>query len=185
MARVVAKQSDVVPLLTEIFGTYGYEGASLARIGAGTGLGRSSLYHFFPGGKAEMATAALAHSDLWFQQNVYAPLREAPDPRRGIAHMFRETKRYFLSGQKVCLLGVFALGNERDRFAVAVKSYFVDWAVALARALERDGRDAAAARTLSEDVVGEIQGALVLARAMDKPKLFVNALARMEKRLLT
>ena len=184
MARVIAERSDVLPLLTEIFRTYGYEGASLARIGASTGLGKGSLYHFFPVGKDEMAAAVLAHIDLWFQQNVYAPLRETSDPRRGIVHMFRETRRYFLSGQKVCLIGVFALGNERDRFALAVKSYFVDWAVALAGALERDGRDAAAAMALSEDVVGGIQGALVLARAMDKPRLFVSALARMEKRLL-
>jgi TetR/AcrR family transcriptional repressor of lmrAB and yxaGH operons len=184
MARVIAERSDVVPLLTEIFRTYGYEGASLARIGAGTGLGKGSLYHFFPGGKDEMAAAVLAHIDLWFQQNVYAPLRETPDPRRGIVHMFRETKRYFLSGQKVCLIGVFALGNERDRFAVAVKSYFVDWAAALSDALVRDGKDAAAAAALSEDVVGGIQGALVLARAMNRPKLFVNTLARLEERLL-
>jgi TetR/AcrR family transcriptional repressor of lmrAB and yxaGH operons len=184
MARVIAERSDVVPLLTEIFRTYGYEGASLARLGAGTGLGKGSLYHFFPGGKDEMAAAVLAHIDLWFQQHVYVPLRETPDPRRGIAQMFRETKRYFLSGQKVCLIGVFALGNERDRFAVAVKSYFVDWVTALTDALVRDGHDAATAVALSEDVVGAIQGALVLARAMNRPKLFVGTLTRLEEKLL-
>ena len=183
MARLIAERSDVVPLLTEIFRTYGYEGASLARIGAGTGLGKGSLYHFFPGGKDEMAAAVLAHIDGWFQQHVYTPLREAEDPRKGITLMFRETRRYFLSGQKVCLIGVFALGNERDRFAVAVKSYFVDWAAALNDALMRDGHDAAQAAALTEDVLGGIQGALVLARAMDRPKLFVATLARLEARL--
>ncbi|HEY4317611.1 MAG TPA: TetR/AcrR family transcriptional regulator [Herbaspirillum sp.] len=184
MARVIAERADVLPLLTEIFRTYGYEGATLARIGAGTGLGKGSLYHFFPGGKDEMAAAVLAHIDSWFQKNVYAPLRETSDPRRGIAHMFRETRRYFLSGQKVCLVGVFALGNERDRFAVAVKSYFADWAAALSDALVRDGKDAATAVAWSEDVVGGIQGALVLARAMNRPKLFGNTLTRLEERLL-
>jgi TetR/AcrR family transcriptional repressor of lmrAB and yxaGH operons len=183
MARLIAERADVLPSLTEIFRTYGYEGASLARITAGTGLGKGSLYHFFPGGKDEMAAAVLAHIDLWFQQHVYAPLRETADPHRGIAHMFRETKRYFLSGQKVCLIGVFALGNERDRFAVAVKSYFVDWVEALSDALLRAGHDAAAAAALSEEVVGGIQGALVLARAMNRPKLFAGTLARLEGRL--
>jgi AcrR family transcriptional regulator len=184
MARVIAERSDIVPLLAEIFRTYGFEGASLARIGAGTGLGKGSLYHFFPGGKDEMAAAVLAHIDLWFQDHVYAPLREEPDPRRGVARMFREVRRYFLSGQKVCLVGVFALGNERDRFAVAVKSYFSDWAEALTDALVRDGRGADAAAALTDDVLGGIQGALVLARAMNRPKIFVGALARLEARLL-
>jgi hypothetical protein len=31
--------------------------------------------------------------------------------------MFKAVGRYFLSGRKVCLVGVFALGHERDRFA--------------------------------------------------------------------
>jgi TetR/AcrR family transcriptional repressor of lmrAB and yxaGH operons len=184
MARLVSERADVVLLLTEIFRTYGYEGATLARIAAGTGLGKGSLYHFFPGGKDEMAAAVLAHIDLWFQLHVYDPLRGSSDPRAGIAHMFRETRRYFLSGQKVCLVGVFALGNERDRFAVAVKNYFADWASALEGALLRDGRDASTAAALTEDVVGGIQGALVLARALNHPRIFESTLARLQARLL-
>jgi TetR/AcrR family transcriptional repressor of lmrAB and yxaGH operons len=185
MARIIAERSDVVPQLAEIFRIHGFEGASLARISAGTGLGKGSLYHFFPGGKDEMAQAVLAHIDLWFQQHVYAPLREEPDPRRGIVRMVREVKRYFASGQRVCLVGVFALGGDRDRFAVAVESYFSDWAAALTDALMRDGREAAAAAALTEDALGAIQGALVLARALNRPKIFSGMLARVEMRLLS
>jgi hypothetical protein len=97
--------------------------------------------------------------------------------------MFTAVGRYFLSGRKVCLVGVFALGHERDRFAVKVQSYFAEWVDALAVALVRGGRDAATAQSLSEDVVGGIQGALVLARAADEPELFMRALERMRQRL--
>jgi hypothetical protein len=41
------------------------------------------------------------------------------------------------------------------------------------------------ALALAEDVVGGIQGALVLARASNEPALFMRALARMEQRLNT
>jgi len=176
-------RSGAVPLLAEVFRTYGFEGASLARISEGTGLGKGSIYNFFPGGKDEMAQAVLDEIDGWFRDQVFQPLRNGADARQGVDDMFTAVGRYFLSGRKVCLVGVFALGHERDRFAAKVQSYFAEWVDALAVALERCGRDAAEARSLSEDIVGGIQGALVLARAGDEPELFMRALERMRLRV--
>src|SRR5690348_16932169 len=51
MARVVAERSDVIPQLGELFRKHGFVGTSLSLITAHTGLGKGSLYHFFPGGK--------------------------------------------------------------------------------------------------------------------------------------
>lgn len=184
MPKTVAERQDVIPALAEVFRHYGYEGASLARITAGTGLGKGSLYHFFPGGKEEMATAVLAHIDDWFQRNVYAPLRQAQPARDGVAAMFDEVSRYFLSGRKVCLVGVFALGNERDRFAQAVSSYFRDWTDALAAALQKGGLANAAARALAEEVVGGIQGGLVLARALNDPQVYSRMMRGLRERAL-
>jgi TetR/AcrR family transcriptional repressor of lmrAB and yxaGH operons len=64
-----------------------------------------------------------------------------------------------------------------------VQAYFAEWVDALAAALTRGGRDAGSARALSEDVVGGIQGALVLARAAGEPELFMRSLERMRQRL--
>lgn len=183
MPRVMGERSEVVPRLAEVFRTYGFEGASLARITEGTGLGKGSIYNFFPGGKEEMAEAVLADIDQWFRDQIFQPLRAAVDVQQGVEAMFTAVGRYFLSGRKVCLVGVFALGHERDRFAATVQGYFAEWTRALAAALERGGRDGAEALALAEDVVGGIQGALVLARAAGEPELFMRALARMRQRL--
>lgn len=176
-------RSGAVPLLAEVFRTYGYEGASLARITEGTGLGKGSIYNFFPGGKDEMAQAVLDEIDGWFRDQVFQPLRAAADARQGVADMITAVGRYFQSGRKVCLVGVFALGHERDRFALRVQGYFAEWVQALAAALRRGGRDADSALALAEEVVGGIQGALVLARAADEPALFMRALERLQQRL--
>ena len=176
-------RNSAVALLAEVFRTYGFEGASLARISEGTGLGKGSIYNFFPGGKEEMAEAVLGEIDGWFRTQVFQPLRQATDVQQGVADMFTAVGSYFLSGRKVCLVGVFALGQERDRFAGQVQSYFAEWVQALAAALQRGGRDAASAQALAEEVVGGIQGALVLARAADEPELFMRALERLRQRL--
>lgn len=184
MARTVSERGDVIPVLAEVFRTHGFEGASLSIIGEKTGLGRSSLYHFFPGGKDEMAAAVLAEIDDWFEVNVYRPLREADDPRKAIEEMCRSVREYFRSGRRVCLVGVFALDAVRDRFSVRIRGYFQGWAAALAAALQRLGHDATTAAGLAEEAVLAIQGALVLARALDDPDVFERALARAEERLL-
>ncbi|MES2263199.1 MAG: TetR/AcrR family transcriptional regulator [Pseudomonadota bacterium] len=177
------ERDDVLPLLAEVFRSYGFEGASLARISAGTGLGKGSIYHFFPGGKEEMARAVLGEIDAWFHEHVFTPLRNSADPKHGIAQMFEQVHHYFLSGRKVCLVGVFALGDERDRFAVRVNDYFTAWVAALADALVRSGKTAEEGTALAEDVVGAIQGALVLARAFDRPEVFAATLRRWQERL--
>ncbi|TXN04662.1 MULTISPECIES: TetR/AcrR family transcriptional regulator [unclassified Methylobacterium] len=178
-------RSEILPALAEVFREHGYAGASLALIGKATGLGKGSLYHLFPGGKAEMAACVLAEIDAWFEANVYRPLREADRPETAIWEMFASVQTYFRSGQRVCLVGVLALGSGRELFAEAVRSYFARWVAALADALLRAGHDAEASTALAEDVVAQIQGAIVLARALDEPAVFTRALAALRSRIAT
>jgi len=184
MAKTVTERADVLSMLTEVFRAHGYEGATLALISEATGLGKGSLYNFFPGGKEQMATEVLASIDRWFVDKIYTPLRTAPDPVKGIADMYAATDDYFRSGQRVCLVGVVALGASRDLFGEKVRAYFAGWVDALAVALRRHGDDKAEARRKSEHAVLEIQGALVLARAFNDAKVFSRSLKESEKRLL-
>ncbi len=171
-------------MLAEVFREHGYEGASLALIGQRTGLGKGSLYHFFPGGKAEMAACVLAAIDAWFEDAMFRPLREDPDAKAAIRTMLATTDTYFRSGNRICLVGVLALGEARDRFAERIDGYFAAWRDALAAALVRAGLNSAEAVGRAEDAVAMIQGNLVAARALRDPALFGRGLTRLETRLL-
>lgn len=180
----ISPRDELLAALGEVFRAHGYEGASLALITEATGLGKGSLYHAFPGGKEQMAEEVLASIDGWFAREIYEPLRKTSDPRRGIADMFAGVDAYFRSGRRVCLIGVVALGSARDLFAERVKTYFVAWVDALAAALRKLGYTKGEAQHLAEQAVLEIQGALVLARAVNDPKVFARALERSQERLL-
>lgn len=177
-------RATLLPLLGEVFRTHGYEGASLALITEATGLGKGSLYHFFPGGKKQMAEEVLAEIDGWFEAHIFAPLRDPSDPPAAIAAMLSGVDEYFRSGRRVCLVGVIALGHARDEFAAPVNDYFARWQDSLAAALRRCGVSAAAARRRAEDAVLSIQGARVLARARDDAAVFTRALSELKARLL-
>jgi TetR/AcrR family transcriptional regulator, lmrAB and yxaGH operons repressor len=184
VVKSVTERAELLTQLAEVFRAHGYEGATLALISQATGLGKGSLYNYFPGGKEQMATEVLAAIDQWFVDHIYKPLRTTSDPVKGITEMFVAVDNYFRSGQRVCLVGVIALGASRDIFSEKVKVYFAGWVDALATALRRLGDDKTLARRKAEQAVLEIQGALVLARAFDDPKLFSRAIDESERRLM-
>jgi AcrR family transcriptional regulator len=183
MRRIAPDTESLLAVIAEVFREHGYEGASLVRIGQATGLGKGSLYNFFPGGKEEMAAGVLAHIAAWFEENVFAPLRDERQPAVGIGRMLDATDLYFQSGGRVCLVGAFALDDSRNRFGAEIKSYFGNWVTYLAGALERAGHEKPEADQLAEETVAAIQGALTLARAFDDTKVFSRALARTRLRL--
>lgn len=182
MARTINERADVITLIAEVLRELGYEAATLSRITEKTGIGKGSLYHFFPGGKEEMATAVLADVDRWFEQFVYEPLRR-DDAKCAIAGMWQAVDHYFRSGRRICLVGAFALDGTRDLFSDAIDGYFRRWIDALRDALVRNGREANAAQLDAEEAVFGIQGALVLARALNDADLFTRALGRLQFRL--
>ena len=186
MARVMTDRASAIPALAEAFREHGFEGASVARLSAATGLGRGSLYNFFPGGKEEMAAAVLADVDDWFTTRVFRPLRAAAsgDPA-AIGDMFDAVTGYFRSGRRVCLQGAFALGRERDTFAATIRAYFEQWIASLAAALAAAGTPREEARAAAVETVAAIQGGIVLSRALDEPEIFARTVARQRARVMS
>jgi AcrR family transcriptional regulator len=180
--RTLNERPDVIPLVAEVFRKFGYGGASLSRITEKTGLGKGSLYHFFPGGKEDMAKAVLEDVDAWFERHVFEPLRSEP-PAIAIDKMWDAVDSYFRSGGRICLVGAFALDETRDRFDDAITGYFSRWIASLRGALVRQGWRPSEAIQTAEDVVLGIQGALVLARATKDETMFARAIARLKARL--
>ncbi|MFA9473342.1 MAG: TetR/AcrR family transcriptional regulator [Filomicrobium sp.] len=178
-ARLVTERSDILPILGEVFREHGVEGASLSTITEATGLGKGSLYHFFPGGKDEMVEAVLAEIGDWFEQHVFQPLETTDDPERAVNDMLDAVLDYFHSGRRGCLIGALSLAKTRDSFSEPIQLYFKRWLKTLARALERLGHSRKRAKELSEMIVLGIQGALVLARASDDRAIFTRAIGRL------
>ena len=181
MRRHLTDRQEVLPALAEVFREHGFEGASLARIAQATGLGKGSLYHYFPGGKTEMAAAVLAKIDAWFEGHVFTSLRRCAASRIPTVRSERclnplgGTSR---GGRRVCLVGLFALGDVRRTFARPVRAYFRRWVDALATAPVRGGLAPAGAADLAEDAVTTIQGAIILTRARGPERVPACRLAR-------
>ena len=104
MPAPLMSKDEVLDRLMDAFRDRGYEGASLSELSAATGLTKSSLYHYFPGGKEEMAEQVLAHLDRRLVESVYKPLQSSQTPAKKFAAMIDAIDAFYEGGRKACLL---------------------------------------------------------------------------------
>ncbi|MGH1587486.1 TetR/AcrR family transcriptional regulator [Methylobacterium phyllosphaerae] len=182
--RVLTERAGAVPALAEAFREHGFEGASLSVLSKATGLGKGSLYNFFPGGKEEMMEAVLADIDSWFATAIFSPLEQAQDPAAAVTSMIDDVTAYFRSGRRVCLVGCIGLNASGAVFALRTGRYFARWISALAHCLEAGGIPKSLAVPLAEEAVSGIQGAIVLARALGEDGAFLRVVHRQHSTLL-
>ncbi len=177
-------EPELLKRLTEVFRTHGYEGASLSKISKATGLQRASLYHRFPGGKAEMAEAVLKRADEWLQTNALRPLAESGPPEERLRQMARQLDEFYEGGTQSCLLDALSFGVEEDGIRDHQRAGMEGWVDAIATMLRESGLPQRTARERAEDAVIRIQGSLVMARASGNPLPFRRTLRNLPQDLL-
>lgn len=153
---------EIVGKLAALFQARGYTGAGMAEISATTGLGRGSLYHLFPDGKAQMMREVLAAVEHDFQAAVVAPLESAD-----IAGMFAGILTFFDHGEKQSIWGKLVHDAAARDFAPEVQEHFNTWRAALTKALLGLGVDRGLAASLSERTLSGVEGTLTLAAGFD------------------
>ena len=178
-------KQEVLDRLMAAFRQFGYDGASLARLSKATGLGRSSLYHYFPNGKEDMAAAVLANAGARFEEMVLAPLRagDAP-PRERLARMATGLGAFYADGSAACLTDLFAIGDAGTLFRQRIGSRIQAFIGLLAAVAVEGGIDRETAEQRAEDALIAIQGALVLSRGLASPEPFRRVVSELPDRLL-
>ena len=149
--------------LSDIFRRKGYDGASYSDLMKATGLVKASLYHRFPGGKAEMVDRILSEVDRV----------------RKIARRLRE---FYKSGQQWCLLDTVTLADSPSTREHARRSMEF-WIDAFARLGRDAGLSPAMARRRSQEAVAAIEGGLIVSRVLGDRRPFLRSLATLPKRL--
>lgn len=166
-----------LPVLFQLFRQYGYDGVSLSKIAATTELGKASLYHHFPGGKAEMVVAALAYGSFWMEENVFSTLRSPGEVLSKFEKMCDRLCELYDSGESPSLLAALIAGGKRDVFAEQIEGHLRKWIDAIAQVLIEAGVEPATAQQKGEDAVVSIQGALIVSRGMGDVAVFKRAIA--------
>lgn len=180
---VMSKQAHV-PTLLKLFRQFGYEGLTLTKISQATGLGKASLYHHFPGGKAEMAEAALTQVNQWLETHILPILNRQGQPIDAFQAMCQETSDFFQEGQNSCLWAVLVLEQSSDDlFHAQISWAFSTWTEAIAQVLVTAGLDETLAKQRGEDAMIAIQGALILSHGLKDFAPFQRVIKQLPQQL--
>ena len=76
----------------ELFGRFGYEGVSIGDIAAAARLSKGALYWHFPG-KEALFLDCLQRLHAIFEEYVFTPMQQEPDPVRSVWHIFSGVQR--------------------------------------------------------------------------------------------
>jgi len=181
-----------IPALLKLFRQFGYEGVTLTKISQETGLGKASLYHHFPGGKAEMAEAALTYVDQWLEGSILQPLVNAViQIENGMAlpidifqSMCDEIDDFFRHGENSCLWAVLVMEESSDElFHFQIRNAFSRWVEAITNVLVATGLDKTLAKQRGEDAMVAIQGALIVSHSLRDFSLFHRVIKQLPQQI--
>lgn len=183
MPAPLLPREAVIDRLLGAFRRYGYDAASLGQLSNATGLGRSSLYHYFPGGKEEMARAVFDRVDEWMRDAILAPMHATGSPERRLGQVVAALDSYYGGGAEACLFGNLVVGDARTLFQDRLNDSLRTLIDGFAQLAQEKGVSAREARLRAEDAVMRIQGALILSRGIGDPAPFRRVLKGLQRQL--
>ncbi len=159
----------ILEATAELFRRYGYTGTGLKQIVANANAPFGSVYHFFPGGKAQLGEAVIRRSGQMYEELVLAIWDAAADPVSAVRDVFTGAAQVLEATDYLdpCPIAVVALevASSNETLRLATSDVFDAWTRAAADRLVRSGIDAVSASRLAITLIELLEGAFMLARA--------------------
>jgi TetR/AcrR family transcriptional repressor of lmrAB and yxaGH operons len=161
-----ATRTKLLDATEHLLSMHGSHGCGLNEVCSVSGVAYGSLYHAFPGGKAELVAASITRSGTAIGDLLEALLADLPFPD-AVRTMF-ETAATTLQATdftRGCPVGTPAAGNSDETVRADAARAFAAWSAIVADAARRAGHDAEAADRLGQALVALYEGAMLTARA--------------------
>jgi TetR/AcrR family transcriptional repressor of lmrAB and yxaGH operons len=164
-----SSKTAFVAAMQELLRQRGYAASGLGEIVARSGAPKGSLYFHFPGGKQELAVAAMERSAVQLHHAIAAVLDSSDDVNEAIGRLVDALAAGLAHSQFAdgCPIATVALetAGESEAMRAAAQAAFDSWLNVIQERLTRAGLDPALAEQRAFLVLAAIEGGLILARA--------------------
>ena len=150
----------------EVLRERGADGLTVDEVLLRSGAPKGSVYHHFPGGRAELLDEALTFAGETMATLLERAASEGPEKvLQEFVAMWRRilTDSGYTAGCPVAAVAVSA--TEGSDLATKARNYFTTWTAALTTAFVADGMADGIAQQLATMSVATIEGAVILCRA--------------------
>jgi AcrR family transcriptional regulator len=163
-------RARIVDAASSLFRRGGYSGTGLKRIAAESSAPFGSIYHFFPGGKEELAEHAIRTSGVAYGQVVMSLLDSVADPLDALQHAFQVAAADLEATDyaDACPIAAVALevASSHETLRIATADVFTGWVDAAAHWFGRWIPDVATAHRLAQSMIMLIEGGFLLSRSL-------------------
>lgn len=146
----------------------GYAGTGLNQVTAEAGAPRGSMYFHFPGGKQELAAAAVDRFGQRVRERMAERLASSDSVADAVAGYFDALIRVLERSdfEEGCAVATVALeaAATNEGLAETTGKALREWTQLFADALEAEGRSPGEAHDLATLIVAAVEGALVLSK---------------------
>lgn len=158
----------IVRAASRLMQRQGYDGTGIKQISKEADATLGSVYHFFPGGKQELAVEAIRHGDLEFAEfltGILATEADAAEAIEAVAHTLAEDMHStdWVDG---CPVTATALGtaSRAPDIQHAAAEAFARWRALVDTKLRAAGFSEADAHDLAHTVISTLEGAELAAQ---------------------
>ena len=165
----MSTRERIIETAAVAFMRQGYSGSGLKQISTESAAPFGSLYHFFPGGKQELAAETLRWSGEAYKQLVAAVIDGSPDIVAGIEAAFAGAAATLEATDyaDACPIAVVALevASTNDDLRQVTNEIFDSWLAACVDRFVAVGIDARRAGELAVLAVAALEGGFLLSRS--------------------
>jgi TetR/AcrR family transcriptional regulator, lmrAB and yxaGH operons repressor len=152
----------------KLFRAQGYSGTGLKQLAAEAEAPWSSMYHFFPNGKEQLAEEVIRYGGDLYARMIRQCFVAYPDPREAIGAMFAGEARILRSSgfRNGCPVASVALdvASTTETVRKPCAEVFASWMAALAEGIAASGTPQDLATDLASYVLAALEGAIILSR---------------------
>lgn len=174
-------KEKLISILKQAICEKGYAGMTLSYISEITGLNKSSIYHYFPGGKSEIALEVLKSTEELLSQACEKALKREKKPFLQFCAILDILTEFYKNGESSCLIEMMSINVTEDNLQQAVQSIldkllglFKDIFLAAGQAPKSAQKNAVHVLTL-------LQGSLILSRATQHPAYFMEQVKELKQ----
>lgn len=163
-------RTRIISATNELFRRHGYNGTGLAAIGRLANATTGSIYHFFPGGKSELARAVVIETGSAYGELFALVSLENPNnPAEGVRAFFNGAADVLAEDGYIdpCPIGTVAreVASSDEELRQATAIVFSSWAELLARQIAGAENPGPKAVEVANAVLGMLEGGFIIARA--------------------
>jgi len=182
---VSTTRERILEVTGELFARQGYVGTGMNQIVSEGGAALGSVYHFFPGGKAQLCAESIRRSGELYLTLIEGVLGEADSIAEGVRNFFLGAGEHLVRTNyaDACPIATIALevASTDEELRQATAEVFGSWVTATARHLECGGVPAPEAGALATFALASLEGAFILCRAHRSTDAMKSAAAHVER----